>query len=103
MKKSEAKEDELIDVIPTRQRTRLENAIYMQYLRIKSKFRKIGKWKITTFVIGSDLTFIFVFLALTLFGYQWTWKTLLGSLGIWIVFKDVMKHVRMTLNVINFK
>lgn len=76
----------------------------MRYLIAKGKVSKWTKWKPINFIItiaaDQDLTPVFVFLGLHLLGYEWTLKTLLASIGAWVVFKEAMKHFRLSLSAI---
>jgi hypothetical protein len=66
---------------------------------------KIGKVldPIVKFISVQDVTFIFLFFALKLFGYPWNWVTLLASLGAWFVIKDLFKHLKYSLSEIGRK
>jgi len=63
-------------------------------VKIKSKFIKWGKKKPIQLLLNADVTPIFLFLGLHLFGFPWDWKVLLASIGTWIVVKEVFKLIR---------
>jgi len=69
--------------------------IRMRWLIVKRKILNIFETKPMQWLIAYDITFIFLFLALSLIGYAWNWKVLLGAFGSWILFKEVIKQLRM--------
>lgn len=63
-------------------------------LRIKAKLRKFKEGLIFQKITSADITPVFLFMAIHLFGYEWNWKTLLGCVGLWIVVKELYKFAK---------
>jgi hypothetical protein len=63
-------------------------------LKFKAKVSKLWKTNTIQTIASFDMTFIFLFLSLYLFGYAWRWETFLASIGLWIVAKEVFKHIK---------
>ena len=70
----------------------------IQKVKFEAIFQKVLNSKLVVFIFNTDITFLFLFLALYLFGYNWDWKVLVASLGVWMVFKEVIKHIKKSSN-----
>lgn len=67
---------------------------FMIYLILKAKLLRLAKTPLIQLILGVDLTPFFLFLSLKLLGYEWSWETLIASLGLWIVITELFNHVR---------
>ena len=68
--------------------------INLGFLRVKAKFRHLYKSRVFQYLLGADITFVFLFLGLYLWGYVWNWQVLLGCFGAWLVVKELFKYLR---------
>jgi hypothetical protein len=80
--------------------------IKTEYLRRRAiliaKLKKVwDSWPVQK-ILGTDLTFIFIWLALYLFGFKWDWRLLLASIGLWFSVKEVFKQVRIVAGSFRF-
>jgi len=75
----------------------INQQLFYFYLRVKSKIVRFFTSPLGRRFTTMDVTPLFVFLALRLVGYNWTLVNLLGSIGLWIVFKEVLRHSSLAL------
>ena len=73
---------------------KIKQSITKFKLIILAKIKKFLGNPVMAWILDQDITFIFLFLALYLSGYQWNWKVLLASFGVWFVIKELLKHIR---------
>lgn len=69
----------------------------LDYLKLKRKILNLTKSRLVQWISGVDITFVFLFFALYLFGYQWKWEVLLASLGLWLVIKEGFKLIKKSI------
>ena len=48
-------------------------------------------------LLSLDVSWLFLFLAIKLLGYRWTWFNLIACLGAWVVIKEVFKQIRIIM------
>ena len=68
--------------------------VRMMLLILKAKLVKLFKSPVVQSMFTFDITFIFLFLALKLIGYQWSVINLIGCFGLWILTKELFKHTK---------
>jgi len=74
--------------------SKLSDWIRMRVLIAKAKLLKVLNSKIIQSIISFDITFVFLFLALKLIGYEWSLINLIGCFGLWILTKELFKYIR---------
>ena len=69
----------------------------MSYLKLKRKIINFMKSGLMQWLFSLDITFVFLFFMLYLFGFEWNLKVLIASFGTWIVIKEMFKLIKRTL------
>ena len=73
---------------------KISDLIRLNILKAKAHIRNFFVSKPMQVVLSYDITFIFLFLSIKLLGYSWNATNLLGCIGLWVLIKELFKHVR---------
>jgi len=75
----------------------IEELLRLDFLKLKRKLINLSKSSLIQWLSNVDITFIFLFFSLYLFGYNWSWEVLIASFGLWIVIKELFKQIKVVI------
>lgn len=67
--------------------------IFRAFLIVRAKLSHVWNSRAVQFVVSRDITFLFLFFALYLWGYEWNWQALLAAFGLWKIIKEVFNEL----------